>query len=215
MPTFKIQGQVYHQAGSLLPLPDEDSKFLQIYFMGNNETEIAQRQTIFDGARQEIISELQNLFHARNHLVCLFKTALDQMPADNYRIVIRADKTPAGEHERRFNAPMIDEVAVVMVGAEECNCRDIVLKKRDENLKRIAETHRSYDALQYPVLFWEGEDGYSFHVYQINPVTKAITTKKVSSKDFYAYRIMIRQGKTNHVLQCRDIFHRFIDIYLR
>jgi len=31
--TFKVQGQVYHLHGSLLPLVDESSKFLQIYFM--------------------------------------------------------------------------------------------------------------------------------------------------------------------------------------
>ncbi|XP_076256063.1 uncharacterized protein LOC143193623 [Rhynchophorus ferrugineus] len=31
MPTFKIQGQIYHRAGSLLPVSDSDNKFLQIY----------------------------------------------------------------------------------------------------------------------------------------------------------------------------------------
>ena len=30
MPTFKIQGQIYHSAGSLLPLPEEDPRSLQI-----------------------------------------------------------------------------------------------------------------------------------------------------------------------------------------
>lgn len=35
MPTFKIQGQIYHRAGSLLPSSDGEHKFLQIYFMGN------------------------------------------------------------------------------------------------------------------------------------------------------------------------------------
>lgn len=43
MPTFKVQGQIYHQAGSLLPLPDQDHKFLQIYFMGNTDDQIDQR----------------------------------------------------------------------------------------------------------------------------------------------------------------------------
>ena len=35
MPTFKVQGQIYHHAGSLLSLPDADHTFLQIYFMGS------------------------------------------------------------------------------------------------------------------------------------------------------------------------------------
>ena len=36
MPTFKVQGQIYHRAGSLLPLPDMEPKYLQIYFIKIN-----------------------------------------------------------------------------------------------------------------------------------------------------------------------------------
>ncbi|GFY70280.1 uncharacterized protein TNIN_257151 [Trichonephila inaurata madagascariensis] len=34
---FKIQGQVYHQIGSLLPMPDADLELLQIFFMFEEE----------------------------------------------------------------------------------------------------------------------------------------------------------------------------------
>ena len=36
------------------------------------------------------------------------------------------------------------------------NNRDIVLHYRDGGLKRISELHRSYDPLQYPLLFPNG-----------------------------------------------------------
>ena len=39
MPTFKVQGQVYHLLGSISPLPNEPAKFLQIYFMGDSQQE--------------------------------------------------------------------------------------------------------------------------------------------------------------------------------
>ncbi|CAH2100828.1 unnamed protein product [Euphydryas editha] len=39
--TFKIKGQVYHKVGSLLPMPNESHKFLQIYFMGGEDSERA------------------------------------------------------------------------------------------------------------------------------------------------------------------------------
>jgi len=68
------------------------------------------------------------------------------MPSDNHRIVIRANKTPFGEHARRFNAPTIDEVAIVFVG-EQFLSRDIVLHRRNEQLQRVSEFHRSYNAL--------------------------------------------------------------------
>ena len=38
--TFKMQGQVYHQIDSLLPMPDADPKCLQIHFIGDEEQQI-------------------------------------------------------------------------------------------------------------------------------------------------------------------------------
>ncbi|GFW10564.1 helitron_like_N domain-containing protein [Trichonephila clavipes] len=75
------------------------------------------------------------------------------MPADDYAVVIRADKRPVGQHERQFNAPTIDEVAIVIVG-EEFESRDIILHRRSGDIQRVSKTHRSYDGLQYPILFW-------------------------------------------------------------
>ncbi|GBO99743.1 hypothetical protein EVAR_71928_1 [Eumeta japonica] len=79
------------------------------------------------------------------------------MSCDKYAIVIRADKTPPGQHVRRFNAPTMDDVAIVIVG-DEFNSRDIVLRRRNMQLQRVSETHRCYDGLQYPLLFCRGED---------------------------------------------------------
>ncbi|GFW35042.1 ATP-dependent DNA helicase [Trichonephila clavipes] len=170
MPTFRVQGQIYHHAGSLLPLPDADHKFLQIYFMANSDEQIEQRCHYNAGTRREIVGALQGLFDQHNELVRLFKTAIQQMPADDYAFVIRADKRPVGQHERQFNAPTIDEVAIVIVG-EEFESRDIILHRRSGDIQRVSETHRSYDGLQYPILFWRGDDGYHFNIKMINPQT--------------------------------------------
>ncbi|GBP30876.1 hypothetical protein EVAR_91617_1 [Eumeta japonica] len=51
MPTFRVQGQIYHRAGSLLPLPDADHKFLQIYFMAKTDEQIQQRCNYNAGTR--------------------------------------------------------------------------------------------------------------------------------------------------------------------
>ncbi|GFV20166.1 uncharacterized protein TNCV_4194641 [Trichonephila clavipes] len=116
MPTFKIKGQIYHKAGSLLPFKDSDHKFLQMYFIGDDKDEIDARYRIHTSLRRSIISQLQELLHERNNLVQLFKIAIDMMPSDTHKIVIHADKTSVGEHVRRYNAPTINEVAIVMVG---------------------------------------------------------------------------------------------------
>lgn len=214
-PVFKIQGQIYHKVGSLLPLPNDTPKFLQVYFMGDERKEIDQRCSNITGLRREIVDELQHILHERNQLISIFKTALERMVADNYKVVIRADKRPIGEHERRYNAPQVNEVAVVIVDSKYSH-RDIIIQRRSESLQRIAETHRSYDALQYPLIFWQGEDGYHFNIQQINPNTGAEINKKVTSKDFYAYRIMIKDSEYNHILNCRQLFQQFIvDMYAK
>ncbi|KAL4091329.1 hypothetical protein QTP88_026032 [Uroleucon formosanum] len=133
----------------------------------------------------------------------------------NYKIVIRADKTPAGQHARRFNAPTIDEVAIVVVG-ENLESRDIVLHRRNDRSQRIKETHRSYDALQYPIIFWQGEDGYDFSIKMINPITGSETNKKVSSMNYYSYLLMIRENENNHILKCLRLYHKYvIDMYVK
>jgi hypothetical protein len=124
MQIFKIQGQISHKARSLLPLHGETSKFLQIYFMGDEGSEVDQRCNNIPGTRRHIVLNLQRCLHQHNNLVNIFKTSLDQMPTDEYRIVIRADKRPAGEHERRYNAPT---VATYLLSWLERNATNVIL----------------------------------------------------------------------------------------
>lgn len=169
--TIQVQGQISHRIGALLPSSNAEHKFLQIYFIGNSDSEVSVRNGINVETRPDILRSLQDMLHEHHALIQLFKTALDRMPSDDYKVIIRADKRPTGTHERQFNAPTIDEVAVVIVG-ENVQSRDIVLFCRNAGeLKRISETHRSYDALQYPLMMWRGEDGYSINIKMVDPAT--------------------------------------------
>lgn len=40
MPAFKVKGQIYHKAGSLLPFADGQHKLLQMYFIGDGNDEL-------------------------------------------------------------------------------------------------------------------------------------------------------------------------------
>lgn len=171
--TFKIQGQVYHQIGSLYPMAAEAPKFLQIYFMGNGEEQVNIRceyNHIEATQEKAIVGTLQILLEQRNQLIQLFKQASTRMTSDDYMVVIKADKTPVGEHAGRYNAPTIDEVSIVIVG-EQFQQRDVRIMRRNDTVECIQDTHRSYDALQYPLIFWEGEDGYHINISQRNPST--------------------------------------------
>lgn len=66
MPTFKVQGQIYHRVGSLLPIRDADPQFLQIYLMGDSATEANYRCSRVPGTRLEIVTDFQQFLHANN-----------------------------------------------------------------------------------------------------------------------------------------------------
>ncbi|GFX51307.1 helitron_like_N domain-containing protein [Trichonephila clavipes] len=95
-------------------------------FIGDDKNELDARCKISTGVKRRIVSQLQELLHEKNHLVCLFKTATDMMPSDTHKIVIRADKTPAGEHVRRFHALTEDEVAIIIVLAVHHICMSML-----------------------------------------------------------------------------------------
>ena len=98
------------------------------------------------------------MLHQHNNYVTSFKSALERMPESGgeCKVIIKADKVPDGEHQRRFNAPVTNEVAILIVG-QEFERRDIVLEKRNSGLLRITETHRAYYSLQYPLIFGSHE----------------------------------------------------------
>jgi hypothetical protein len=53
-------------------------------------------------------------------------------------------------------------------------------------------------------------DGYCINIKQQDPVTGAKTNKNVSSKDYYAYRLMIRRDQDNVILRCRELCQKFM-----
>ena len=77
-------------------------------------------------------------------------------------------------------------MAIVIVG-DQFLPRDIILHKRNAQWVRIAETHRCYDALQYPIIFWDGADGYHFNIKLIDPSSSKQRDKKCSAIDYYSY----------------------------
>jgi hypothetical protein len=99
---FKVQSQVYHHVGSIVPPSDGQHEFLQIYLMGDKRLEAKQRCNNIPAVHHDIVTELQRMLHEHEAYVHFFKTAFQRMLSDAYKVVIRADKKPAGEHERRF-----------------------------------------------------------------------------------------------------------------
>ncbi|XP_063993418.1 uncharacterized protein LOC135171058 [Diachasmimorpha longicaudata] len=88
--------------------------------------------------------------------------------------------------------------------------RAIKITRRDNTVSTVSDLHRSYDALQYPLIFWQGQDEYHLKINQCDPNRGAYGNKKVSSMNYYAHRIMVRLNQDNYILRFRQLFHQYI-----
>ena len=89
MPTFKVQGQVDDTVGSLLSLPEEETKFLQINFISDAETQAARLQQVIPGRRVDIVRPLQDMLHYSNPLIRSFKYAFENAPSPIFNVLTR------------------------------------------------------------------------------------------------------------------------------
>lgn len=67
-----------------------------------------------------------------------------------------------------------------MIDGQQFEKRVIVLNGRNNTFKRINELHRSYDALQYPLMFCRGEDGYNIAIPKFDPTNNQADKNNVS-----------------------------------
>lgn len=154
------------------------------------------------------------MLHTHNSYIKDLKSTIDTVSkGTDFQVAIYADQKSDDAHPGRFNMPTTKEVAVVIVG-QAFERRYIIIQSRNSELSRISETHRSYDPLQYPLMFCYGEDGYSINTQQIDPQNKTPLKKTVSATEFYAYRIMEREKQENHIFYFRNLFNQFfVDMY--
>ena len=95
-------------------------------------------------------------------------------PISDLKLIIHADTKPPNGHRGRYNMPIVDEVTVLLID-EDKGPRDFVLNTRDGQLQRVSELHRSYDPLQYSLLFSCGNDGYCINILQRNGAARSKT----------------------------------------
>ena len=199
--------QVFHRIGSLLPPEEVQPKFLQVYFLDT----FAEQATVRGGRglKQEILRNLTVWFNHNNYYIRELKTAREIIEEGNIeerKIVIRGDRRPQCEHERRYNIQKSAEVAILMAN-EPTENRDIIIRLKDGHLKRISEVHPGYHALQNPVLFPNGTDRYHIYIQGRNG-------RKVAQQQYYCFNMMVRDS--NYLLQGARLFPQYlVDAYCK
>jgi hypothetical protein len=111
--------------------------------------------------------------------------------------------------------PSTSEVAALIVKdpTQKHYGRDIVLEYKDMKPKRISEIHPKFMAMQYPLLFPYGEDGFRLGI-KYNKKKGASNKEYITMLEYYAYRLQQRPGQSMLLLSCGNLSMQFVvDIY--
>ncbi|XP_058784536.1 uncharacterized protein LOC131659346 [Vicia villosa] len=217
-PIFVMNGENFHQIGSLLPLPGNQPKFSQLYIY-DTDNEIANRMAVvrMDGEdfelKSTIVSDIREVLDNFNPYVKTYRIIRDTITKQNaptMKLIILRNRGCDG---RRYNLPTASEVAALVVGDFDSVDfdRDVVVETQSGLLQRISVFEPTYLPLQYPLLLPRGEDGFRKDI-PYNEDTNTSTSKRkfVTQKEWVAYKIQQRDTNQSTLLFFERLFQQFL-----
>ncbi|XP_074324215.1 uncharacterized protein LOC141661129 [Apium graveolens] len=153
------------------------------------------------------------MFDENNELVQKFRIARDryeESPIVELRIILKVCRSESG---RETHVGPSDEVAAIMVGDLEdlCASRDIIIDSKTKGLERITNIHPKLMALQYPILFPCGEDGYHKYIkYNREEDDKEKKQEYCPMKDFYSYKFQVRHNESMTPRLSSRLFQQYV-----
>nr|GEY95588.1 hypothetical protein [Tanacetum cinerariifolium] len=164
--TFRINGQNYPRMGSLLPKEGMHPNFSQLYFF-DTQNEVRNRTSAFinketsEGVDEHIVGNLIQILDQYSSVSKAFRVARDWCNTynlANFHLRLHSERKTT----RQYNASTVSEVAALIVNdfGDGFPTRDVIVNQKDTRPKCVLELHPSYMALQYPLLFPYGEDGF-------------------------------------------------------
>uniref|UniRef100_A0A6N2NFB7 ATP-dependent DNA helicase n=1 Tax=Salix viminalis TaxID=40686 RepID=A0A6N2NFB7_SALVM len=203
---FKINGHCHHLMGSLLPSNENAPKFAQLYIY-DVSNEVSNRMSQFPHSTsdssldQTIVSDLIKMLASTNCLVGLFRHAsqkLSEPTNPGYKLQILCKRT---NDSREYSDPTSNDIGGLIVGdiGAYRSERDIIIESFSDTLQRISKLHPKFMALQYPLLFPFGEDGYRTNISFADITVIFLKGQRVPMRGFYAYVIQKgNMGRHSH-----------------
>lgn len=226
---FKISGQLCHRIGSLIPRHNARPEYCQLYiFDTDNEVHnrmatAAHPEKTFH-PNKNIVASLITMLDTHNPVVQIFRTARDRLHSqpdeffeqldDHYVVRLFAEPKQYGNI---CSAPVATEVVGLVVndlGLSDRG-RDLVVEDRSSHQQRVQETHCKFMAMQYPLLFPYGEDGFHEKLkYRRCPRSQNVKRTNVTMAEYYSYRLHDRANDFNTPLRCKRLTQAYeVDSY--
>ena len=158
--------------------------------------------------QEHIVSQLSEMLDEYNVHAKTFRMArnrLQDAQVDNIKLKLIANRE---KDDRTYNVPTVPEVAALIVSDFDANSkRDIIIETRPRQSQRIHELHSSYLALQYPLLFPYGEDGYRPDILHSSaPDNKKRKRNRLTMREWFAYKLQCRSNESKTLLNSRRLF---------
>ena len=199
---YRLNGQNHHVFGSLIPDDGDTPKFYQLYIYDTaNEVNNRLRWVNVSDEQPvevEVVQGLMDMLDDTNELVQKFRQARDRWEnKDIYDLKVEL-KICRAQNGRENHISASDEVAGIMVGSSSNTTadRDVIVQAKSGKLQRVSYIHPKIMALQYPLLFPNGEDGYHDKIpFHSADLMNLKDRDFISLKDYYAYQFQIRQNQ--------------------
>lgn len=165
----------------------------------------------------DLICQIKNVLDDCNPLVISYRMARDgfsQNPQQRLRLKLLGNRKTDG---RNYNLPTASEVAGLIFGDIDSSFdkRDIIIETQSGQLQRISELHPSYLALQYPLLFPLGQDGYRRGIKHRNVEGNKMSGRtELTIREYFAYYIQERFNTTSLLHLGKKLYQQFlVDAY--
>ena len=202
--TYRIHGEMYHLIGSIMPEEGQRPSFLQLYFY-DTDNELDNRMHFMTNRNHQLIRTLQQILRNVNPWIHIFNSAL-QSNDNSVGLTLRISAD--GRDSRTYNQPTSSDVAAIIPGENNGNFRDILIQTKSNQLMRISETHRAYDAYSYVFLFPTGEYGWHIEMKKING-------KPLSLMEFYKQHLYFKASHISIHRGGRLFLQWVVDVYAR
>ncbi|KNZ74287.1 hypothetical protein J132_07337, partial [Termitomyces sp. J132] len=200
--SFRINGELHHLTGALLPVDGNLPVYAQLYFYNHNQ-QLAFHQQNNPRLDSQIMASLQDMLARVNPFIDLYKQARQIM-----------GEVPEGQPQRLsvkltadfgdpqcYNDPNEQEgVAAVIPGdgsEEQSNDCDIVLHLHGGQLKQISHLHPYYTPLHYTIIFPTGQPGFHTNICSHFGPQNQQRSAKVTQTAYYAYMLQQRTLEFN------------------
>jgi hypothetical protein len=216
-PTYKIQGELYHQIGPLRPEEGRAPLYSQLYICHPSDA-LEHRQNNNLQTRPDTMAFLQQCLLDCNPFVAVY-TQADALtranPVPDYRL--RLDFLEATD-QRHYNLPTTHgELAAIIPGdIDTCiGSRNILIHEQGGPLLRITEIHPSYIALHFPLLAPTGQSGWRRELcYTFTTAWPRGNSKRkfISYCDFLKHQLHIRPFavESDHYFRAGFLFQEYI-----